>query len=179
MVDPAFGEKGKLYSGFDSNHVLARKELAKKADLLLPNLTEACFLIGKDYQSDFSMEDYKQILMQLKELNHKNAILTGIHRQDEVGALWNQGGQIDTYFTKAVPASFHGGGDTFASSLCGCLLNGLSRKDAVKVSHDFTHRARMDSLKDKTDPLLYGLEFEKELSYLHNQIAIYQKKNEQ
>lgn len=179
VVDPAFGEKGKLYSGFDSNHVLARKELAKKADLLLPNLTEACFLIGKDYQSDFSMEDYKQILMQLKELNHKNAILTGIHRQDEVGALWNQGGQIDTYFTKAVPASFHGGGDTFASSLCGCLLNGLSRKDAVKVSHDFTHRARLDSLKDKADPLLYGLEFEKELSYLHHQIAIYQKKNEQ
>ena len=125
------------------------------------------------------MEDYKQILMQLKELNHKNAILTGIHRQDEVGALWNQGGQIDTYFTKAVPASFHGGGDTFASSLCGCLLNGLSRKDAVKVSHDFTHRTRLDSLKDKSDPLLYGLEFEKELSYLHNQIAIYQKKNEQ
>mgnify|MGYP002523353367 CR=1 FL=1 len=179
VVDPAFGEKGKLYSGFQQDHVLARRELAMQADLLLPNLTEACFLTGKEYHEGFSQEELRELLLGIVQLNQKDAVLTGIRSKEKVGALWIKGKQQGSYFTTAVDAMFHGGGDTFASSLCGCLLNGLSRKEAVKVSHDFTHRARLDSLKDHIDPLLYGLEFEKELSYLHNRIAFYKRKNKE
>ncbi len=175
VVDPAFGESGKLYPGFDLSHVEARKKLCGKADLLVPNLTEACFLTGSEYRKDFFEDDYISLGKKLTSLNQKDALLTGIKRKDRVGALIFQNGEVDRYFTKAVKASFHGGGDTFASALCGCLLQGLTRKEAVKVSHDFTHRARLDSINDQIDPQLYGLEFEKELFYLIKKIAFYKR----
>lgn len=169
VVDPAFGEGGKLYKGFDYSHVQERKELVRQADIRTPNLTEACFLSGLDYSS-MNRDHYASLGKSLASLSGKDAILTGIKEKNQVGALIFSGGKEDSYFTDCLPKSFHGGGDTFASALCGCLLNGLSLKKSVQISHDFTHRARMDSIQDGVDGRLYGLEFEKELSYLWSKI---------
>lgn len=173
VVDPAFGEGGKLYPGFDIGHVKARKDLASKADLILPNLTEACYRLGIEYRNDYSLAELESIAGKLTAINGKNAILTGIRTGDKVGALIVEGGHLSRYLTKSLPSSFHGGGDTFASALCGCLLQQIDLENAVKISHNFTHRARQDSLDDGIDGKLYGLEFEKELPYLWKQIAKY------
>ena len=56
IIDPVFADNGKLYTGFDMNYVAAMHKLIRRADVILPNVTEACFLTGTDYVADYGEE---------------------------------------------------------------------------------------------------------------------------
>ena len=61
IVDPAMADGGRLYAGFKEGHVEAMKELAKEADVLKPNLTEACILTNTEYKKDISEKELENI----------------------------------------------------------------------------------------------------------------------
>ena len=48
FVDPVMGDNGKLYPAFDMNYVEAMRRLVKEADIIIPNLTEACYLVNEE-----------------------------------------------------------------------------------------------------------------------------------
>lgn len=138
IVDPAMGDNGKLYMCFDREYALAMRDLCACADVILPNVTEACYMTGMPYRQDLD-EAYVAELMDKLEAICPNVVLTGIgYKEDETGVLVSREGKRWHYVHKKIPKSFHGTGDVFASTFVGAWQQGESMEDAVKIAADFT-----------------------------------------
>lgn len=159
IVDPAMADGGKLYPAFDMAYVEAMKGLCKKADYLVPNITEACFLTGIEYRETYDRAYIDEILEKLTGLGCKNVILTGISYEEESTGIvvWEKGAY--QYYKHPLRAnSCHGTGDVYASAFVGALVRGKSGYDAAKIAADYT-LACIDETA-KLDNHWYGAAFE-------------------
>ena len=128
VVDPILGDHGKLYSGFNEEHVKAARTLCAKAHYILPNLTEATLLLGKPLpqnETSYSLDEVKQLATQLTELGTDKVIITGVPKDGTVGIIGycKSTNSHFEYFNARQQGIFHGTGDIFASTLCGALSN--------------------------------------------------------
>lgn len=116
IVDPAMADHGKLYSGFDGAFPAAMARLTARADVALPNITEACLLTGTPYREEVDEGFARELLRGVAALGAKKVILTGVSfAPDKLGAMGYDSG-AGTYFTclgPRNPASFHGTGGYF------------------------------------------------------------------
>lgn len=170
VVDPAMADHGKLYYGFDLAFVEEMKTLVSKADYIVPNITEACFLTGTPYFEEYTKTDIEKLLVKLSNLGPKYVVLTGISFEEGfLGAAMYDSvrGEFKYYFNERVPLLFHGTGDIFASSLFGAVINGLDMYEAAKVAVDFTLLAIKNTVVDAKEHW-YGVHFEKALYFLTN-----------
>ena len=86
IVDPAMADHGKLYYGFTPEFALRMGKLCGKADLILPNLTEACFMLGEAYPESYDRAYIQSLLKKLCALGAKKAALTGVsYEEGKVG----------------------------------------------------------------------------------------------
>lgn len=130
IIDPAFGDNGKLYSGFDSGYVTVIADLIKTADILLPNLTEACYLAGIGYRPDVTPEFAKEIVKRLAEHTNAAIVLTGVERDGEIGELIYSDGTLSEVWAEKLPRRFHGTGDLFAAAFSALYLQGSGLEKA-------------------------------------------------
>lgn len=168
VVDPAMADHGKLYYGFDDAFVGEMKTLIEKADYIVPNITEACFLTDTPYFEQYTKEDIEKLLVKLSALGPNNVVLTGISFDEGLlgAAMYNkETNTFSYYFNERVPLLFHGTGDIFASSFFGAVVNGLDMFEASKVAVDFTLEAIKHTIDDSSIHW-YGVHFEKALPYL-------------
>lgn len=181
VVDPAFGDNGKLYSGFDESHVDEIRGLLPFADVITPNVTEACELLKIPYIGENVSElDAQRITLSLSRFGPKRIVVTGIFSNEgKVGCAMfdKERNSLSYYYTEPLAGIYHGAGDTFTSVMIACLMNGLSLNGSVKIAHDFVHKCMMENLSSHTDGVLYGLVFENQLHKLY-QIISKQKKIE-
>ncbi len=164
LVDPAMADNGSLYPGFQEEHVAKMKELISYADIIVPNLTEACLLSDVPYpnrEEGLDKEFYSFLLTSLAKLGPSKIVLTGqtLH-PNEISDIVYEGGDIRIYSTELYPGRFHGTGDLFASSLTGALGNGFSLYEATRIAHDYVHEAIRLSNEAKENGVLYGASFE-------------------
>lgn len=162
IVDPVMGDKGKLYPGFEPSFAKEMAKLCKKADVIVPNLTEAAFMLDEEYiESGHTKEYIERILKKLMALGCKNALLTGVNLEpDKLGiAAYNgETNEITYYFRDLINGMFHGTGDVFASSFAGAMTLGKSVDEAGKIAVDFTVDAIAKTIDDKSH--WYGVKFE-------------------
>lgn len=168
-VDPAMADHGQLYAGFTPEFALEMGKLCGKADVIVPNLTEASFMLGIDYVGDDYDEAYiKKLLKDLTGLGCRTAILTGVSFEaDKIGAMAYDS-QTDTYasyFNEKLPIQFHGTGDVWASACVGALMNGQELPAALKTAVDYTLESMKETQKDP-DSHWYGVNFEAALPML-------------
>lgn len=163
IVDPCMADNGKLYTGFTKEFALAMAGLCARADVIVPNMSEACYMLGTDYIADGYDRDYVQnLLVSLASLGAKKVVLKGIQFDDErLGiALYDSAScKTEWYFHKRLPQSFHGTGDIFASVLTGALVRGLSLKDSCRLAADFVVQSITQTLSH-ADYNWYGVDFE-------------------
>ena len=137
LVDPVMGDGGRLYK---STNPLMRDgflTLIKKADLLTPNLTEACLLTDMEYESDMNSEKTKELCERLKNLGAKNVVVTGVTRENALfNCVMTEKRYMEFGFME-LPYRMGGTGDLFASVLLGKLLNGINLESAVPYSARF------------------------------------------
>lgn len=142
IADPAMADNGELYKGFTEKFARSMACLCAKADIILPNLTEACFMLGKEYIAiGYKKEYIEEILKELTETGPRYAALTGMSFDDsKLGVMCYDKVQdkFFEYYNERIPVSFHGTGDIFASSFTGALMNDLSVNEALKVAVDYT-----------------------------------------
>ncbi len=173
LVDPVMADNGKLYTGFDQNFADSMAKLCKNADIVVPNLTEASFMLHTPYISGGYTEEYvKTTLKKLTDLGCKIAVLTGISLKDKQLGVYGYDAEKDlffNYYREHLPVSFHGTGDVFASSLCGALTLGKPIDKALEIAVDYTVESINETIKNPTHAW-YGVEFEKALPYLINRI---------
>ncbi len=173
LIDPVMGDNGKLYKGFTFEFALAMAHLTKKADVIVPNLTEASFMLGQDYPGENYSEDYiHSLLKKLSDIGAKNIVLTGIsYSPDKIGAVTysSETGEYFSYFTDKIGTRFHGTGDIFSSVVAGALARGLSLKKAVCLAVDFVPECIKKTLNCEKEHW-YGVRFEDCIPYLVDKI---------
>ena len=161
ILDPVMGDHGKLYSRITEAHIGALKALAARAEVLLPNLTEAAALTGLPYREQTDPEYLSALTDGLLALGAKAAVITGVHFQDNAIGFYGrqQGSEPFCYQGAYIPRQFHGTGDLFAAVLAGQLLKGRELPDAAAQAADFV-KACVENTPQVT-PM--GVEFETQL----------------
>lgn len=163
VIDPVLGDNGKLYSGIDDAHVAAMGQLCQKADILLPNVTEAACLAGIPYRKTTDPAYYQQLLEGIKHLAKQGVLITGVSlAPDTVGFIGWENGTLFSYQTPLLPVSSHGTGDLFAAVFTGAIARGETLYKAGVQGADFVAQV-LSSVKEKS---LFGLPFEKKLPLL-------------
>ena len=138
VVDPAMADHGKLYKGFDDAFVEAMKDLAKEADYLIPNMTEAAMLSGMEYRETYDERYVEALTEKLLSLGCRNLIITGVsYEPGKTGVLVTKKGQSRYYEHNKEYKNCHGTGDIFASAFVGTLMAGKDAFDAAKIAADF------------------------------------------
>lgn len=171
IVDPVMGDKGKFYAGFNEAFALEMKNLCKKADVILPNLTEAALLLGEEYvESGYDEEFIKNMLIRLSEIGSKIVVLTGVSFNDYSQGVMSYNSQTDeffSYFSDNIPGYFHSTGDVFSSTLAGALVKEPNMSKAIKIAVDFTVDCIKHTVGHEKEHW-YGVRFEECLPSLMN-----------
>lgn len=167
LIDPVMADHGKLYKGFTEEFARAMATLCAKADLVVPNITEAAFMLGIPYTPDYDEEYIRSLLKRLTTLGCPRAALTGISfRDDEIGVYYYDS-TTDTYFkyfNEKLPVAYHGTGDIYASAALGAIMRGIPVEQALAVAVDFTLECMKKTEEDPTHRF-YGVNFESALPY--------------
>ena len=167
MVDPVMADNGVLYSLFTFDHVKGMAMLCGHADVIVPNRTEAAFMLEREYKDGpMSKDEVDDLLYALAGLGSKKVVLTGVHfRDDDLGAAsYNaQTGQIDYVMDKRIEGMYHGTGDVFGSFLMGALMCGRNLAEATRIAVDYTCAAIRLTAEDGTGPRM-GVRFESVLA---------------
>ena len=171
FVDPAMGDNGVLYKGFDVDFAHEMAKLCASADVIVPNLTEACFMLDKPYVANGYSEEYiKDMLISLTRLGCKKAVLTGVgFTPDKLGCYGydSEKNEFFSYFNDKKAQSFHGTGDVFASVCFSELTNGKTLFEASTAAADFVCASIEATLSDDR-PITYGVHFEKVINQAIN-----------
>lgn len=171
IVDPVMADNGVLYAGFDKDFPDEMKKLCSVSDVIMPNITEACLLLKKEYKASGYDKNYiEDLLKGLHDLGAKNVILTGVSFEEKkLGIAAFDGKEVKYYFTEKLPVSMHGTGDVYASSFAGALLRGKTLFDSACIAADFVCECIKKTLGDSDH--WYGVKFEKALPYLIGRLS--------
>lgn len=156
FVDPVMADNGYLYNGVTFETVLYLRELCSTADVVLPNITEACFLTGVKVKGEerallgasaatttsatltrhrlsFSADEIDSIVAGLKDLGAKNVVITSANLEGRSCTIVGKEGQEgwSPFYYKEIPAQFAGTGDTFTSLVASSVMRGNPLEEAV------------------------------------------------
>lgn len=139
ILDPAFGDHGDLYTGFDEEYVRRIAKLCRCADLILPNTTEAAMLLDIPFHDDTDLTgELKSRVHGLLEGNLRNVIITSCRFSEGETGLVCVGENGFVYPHEHLPCACHGSGDLFASVFSGLLTLGRDLRTAAETAADFT-----------------------------------------
>jgi pyridoxine kinase len=173
IVDPIMGDAGKLYDGFSNDFPEKFQKLVKYADVIVPNLTEACLLTNYPYKDDLGPKDYPVIAEKLSELGAKNVVLTGVYQHNqkkETGYyIYTENKEYYYHIHAKEDTWFKGVGDIAVSFITSFYLLGDSLKETVIKSSYYTEKAIQHSLTVNRDQKL-GIYFEPVLPEFSNEI---------
>ncbi len=170
IVDPAMADNGKLYPAFDAAFVEEMKKLVFSADIILPNITEACFLTDTPYREDYDEAYIDLLLSRLRASGAKTVILTGVgFRPDVTGVMTLCGDEKRYYAHKRIARGSHGTGDVYASAFVGAYLHGRSAYDSAVIAADYTVKCIENTVDDPDH--WYGVKFEPVLPYLIERLS--------
>ena len=159
IVDPAMADNGKLYSIFNDEYVEAMRGLCGSADILIPNITEACFLANVEYRETYDECYVKELLENLSKLGAKTIVLTGVgYVPGKTGVVVYEHGNLRYYEHDMVSNGCHGTGDIYASAFTGALMNDKDILEAAKIAADYTVECIKATAEEKNH--WYGAKFE-------------------
>lgn len=162
IVDPAMADHGKLYKGFDEAYAEAMRSLCARADVVLPNITEAAMMAGIDFRRQYDC-DYIHRLLEQQPC--KNVLLTGVGFENgQTGFALYSGGNVMFAHHERLENSYHGTGDLFASAFVGALASGFDAFDAGKIASRFTLKSIQNTAAEPAH--WYGVKFEPALADL-------------
>ena len=141
-------------------------ELTAKADIITPNLTEACILTGVPFSKDMTCEDAAMIAQQLSETGPARVVVTGVEFQDRVANVCHERGCTPfTVQTARLGGQRSGTGDVFSAILIADAVNGVPLEKSVEKASHFVCTC-VERAIDMDLPRTDGLPIEEELRNL-------------
>ena len=169
FVDPAMADHGEFYNGFDQEFADKMGELCKLGDYILPNTTEACYILHKPWKEEFTKEEMLEMANELSEFTKRYVILKGdTHKENELGmiVLDKQENTCEIVYNERIDYVSHGTGDVFASAFVGSTMVGKTPTAAAKVAGEFTKKAIEKTIGDENH--WYGVKFEQAIPELYS-----------
>ena len=167
ILDPAMADHGKLYQGITQEHISVMRDLAAMADVVLPNVTEACLLTGIPYQEQTDGQLLRMLLGSLCRKKTETVVITGITPDDSqigfVGIHREEG--MFSYQAQRNTKALHGTGDMFSAVFAGAYVQGRDPMESAQLAADFVKRV-LDNTPEATP---FGGAFETQLPWLWEQ----------
>ncbi len=174
VVDPVMADNGILYKSFSHDFPKGMKKLCAKADILIPNITEAVLMLDKPYNSGPYTANYiESLLKELGDIGAKQIVLTGVHydeRQLGIATYDKNTGQISYHFENRIEGYYHGTGDVFGSALVAAILKGFDLTEAAAEAVRFTVGSIARTRAAGTD-VRFGVDFENGLGELSARLS--------
>ncbi|MBC3899237.1 pyridoxamine kinase [Acetobacterium malicum] len=175
LVDPVMADHGELYSIYTPEMAKGMTTLCAKADIIVPNLTEAAFLLDEPYVGeDYDQNYVEELLVKLSQLGSKKVVVTGISFDpSQLGAAtYDTETRIFDYaFNDRVSDYFHGTGDIFGSTLLSGLLNDFNLKESTQIAVDYTRECILKTVELGQEKR-YGVCFERAIPYLIKRLGL-------
>lgn len=167
MVDPVMGDYGRLYSSYTQEMCERMKQLLALADIVTPNLTEACRLLDRPYPEDGRMEaqELEYMAAELADRGPSQVVITGLSVGDEIENFIYEAGRGTLLREKKIGGDRSGSGDAFAAIVAASLVRGVPLTDAVEKAADFISKCLAYAVELDL-PWNYGLPFEEYLTEL-------------
>ena len=163
FVDPVMGDNGKIYPALSADYPENMRVLCGCADIITPNLTEACLLTGREFCAEPTENQLDEMLVELLQLGAGAVVITGVCRGGEIGIIGElRGGERFERFSARELMNVSGTGDVFASALLGAVMRGAGISEAAKIAEQFTAEAVRITVK-ASDRRFYGIHFEQAL----------------
>lgn len=166
ILDPIMGDHGTFYATLDQDYARAFRKLCAYVNVILPNVTEACFLAEKTYKACISEDVLKEMCDRLHDDGVQTVIMTSVQTEKiKRGILISSNETMELLEINVEPIEFHGTGDVFAAVLIGAYLQGCTWKESAQKAHGFVCECLRESGEsgyEKRD----GLLLERKLSLL-------------
>lgn len=161
FVDPAMADHGEFYNGFDQEFADKMGELCKLGDYILPNTTEACYILHKPWKEEFSREEMLEMAKELEAFTKRHVILKGdTSEEGKLGmiVLDKEKSACEVVYNDKIDYVSHGTGDVFASAFVGSTMVCKSPTESARIAGEFTKRAIEKTVGDENHA--YGVKFE-------------------
>ncbi len=167
ICDPAMADNGRLYAGFPDDFPKEMLKLCCRADIIVPNITEAVLMLGEDYtDGPYTKEYIEKIVYKLYDITNAKIVLTGVYFDEKrLGAVCFDGEKYNYIMSDKINAVFHGTGDVFASVLTAGIIKGRSLTSATEIAVRFTYDSINATLRENPERR-YGVNFESEIPSL-------------
>lgn len=175
VVDPVMADNGELYTIFPKNFPKGMRALCEKADIIVPNMTEAALLLDEPYrEGPYTKEYIDRVLKSLCDLGPKRVVLTGVCFDDKLlgAAVYDREEDLVQYaLCERIEGSYHGTGDVFASALVASVLRSVPLIAAADIAADFTAQSIRKTREAGTD-VRFGVNFEESLPHFMRRLGL-------
>lgn len=175
VIDPVMGDNGKFYASFTETFARGMSRLCARADIVVPNMTEAALMTGQPYREGPYTRDYvKEMMQRVSLLGPRHVVLTGVgFREGELGAaVYDRERDACGYaFGPKIEGEYHGTGDVFASALTAALVNGFDLLRAAEIAVHFTTES-IELTKEAGTDRRFGVDFEQSLPILMGDLGL-------
>ncbi len=138
VIDPVMGDYGKLYPTYSPLLAEQMRTLVPYADILTPNLTEACILTGTEYKCDMNEKELEWLCKKLSEMGPKKIVISGLERGDDLeNFIYEAGKAPQTIREHKVGPCRSGTGDVFSSIIAADAVNGVDFISSVRHASSF------------------------------------------
>ena len=165
-VDPAMADNGQTYATIDEKLCREMKNLVPLADIITPNLTEACILTDTAYHDgEYSLREIEEITDKLKMMGAEKIVITGIIQGNDIGNFICDGDKRKMLTYRVTGISHAGTGDVFASVIAADAVNGEDFEISVRKAAEFVGKC-VELSNEMEIPVQDGVCFEEILDLL-------------
>ena len=166
ILDPIMGDDGVPYTTYTEELCQKMKHLVPYADIITPNLTEACILTDTPYKSRWKLKELAELTKKLEAMGPSKIVITGIPQGSYVANYCYETGREPSIIkTHRVGTSRCGTGDIFSSIVAADAVNGVEFYQSVRKASLFIKKCILHSI-ELDIPLTDGVCFEEVLHKL-------------
>ena len=159
VIDPVMGDYGKLYPTYSPNLAEQMNSLVPYADILTPNLTEACILTGTEYHPDMNENELFVLCSKLADMGPKKIVVSGLERGDSLENYIFEAGKTPQIILEHKVGPFRSGtGDVFSSIIAADAVNGVEFADSIRHASSFIAKVLRRTIEldlPKTDGICF------------------------
>ncbi len=154
VADPIMADNGKLYNSITEHRIDLMRAIIAVADVIVPNITEACFLTGANYSEEGYLEnDAYKIAKSLHALGAGSVLITSVPLNENGNAtkavIGYETGTEHCFKLpyKEIPVKVNGTGDIFSAIIISEILAGKGLEEAAIKATDGLGRLISDNLE--------------------------------
>jgi len=149
IIDPVMGDHGKIAGTYTEEMCLEMRKLVSMADIITPNLTEACKLTDTPYrEKGFSKKELVLMAEKLRAMGPEKIVITGVAQGGFIGnLLYQERTEPKIIRTHREGTERCGTGDLFAAIIAADAVNGVSFETSVRKAASFVRRCMMKSME--------------------------------